>query len=368
MRARRADAALISLTRPSPRLLSRRASSSRQVVALLKSGEVANTVEVQCKGYSLELTLPENFDECWQQMETARRQTTAAALQAASAEAGPKAQVYEEVDQAVMDALTEGGQKTARRESSAGQTAGISMDLTEADWSLFLSGAKQMRFKKGDSVLREGMPTRALYQILQGSLRVELQLKDQPTAVVVGHRGPGDMFGETSLLKSGNATASIVTDSEEAILVCIDGMYLESLFSSHPKLPGRFFAFLASYQAKRLRALTDAFAKDKHEVAGQHLANVSIEEIFQNPAYMGIFRKFMSKTADDEADQNTRVGYTMSLAMFEFWMDVQDYRSEPEPPVLIEMGNRIYDHFIKEVSASPSECALPMSPFHDPFL
>jgi len=328
----------------------------QEVVALLKSGEVANTVEVQCKGYSLELTLPENFDECWQQMETARRQTTAAALQAASAEAGPKAQVYEEVDQAVMDALTEGGQKTARRESSAGQTAGISMDLTEADWSLFLSGAKQMRFKKGDSVLREGMPTRALYQILQGSLRVELQLKDQPTAVVVGHRGPGDMFGETSLLKSGNATASIVTDSEEAILVCIDGMYLESLFSSHPKLPGRFFAFLASYQAKRLRALDEAFAKDKHEVAGQHLANVSIEEIFQNPAYMGIFRKFMSKTADDEADQNTRVGYTMSLAMFEFWMDVQDYRSEPEPPVLIEMGNRIYDHFIKEDGVMRLSC------------
>jgi len=304
--------------------------------------------------------LPENFDENWSQMEQCRRQTTAAALQAASAEAGPvKAQVYEELDQAVMDALTTSGAdggRSARRESSAGQPSGLAMDLTEADWALFLSGAKQMRFKKGDSVLREGMPTRALYQILQGSLRVELQLKDQPTAVVVGHRGPGEMFGETSLLKSGNATASIVTDSDEAILVCVDGTYLESLFSSHPKLPGRFFAFLASYQAKRLRLLTAAFSKDKHEVAGQHLANVSIGEIFQNPAYMGIFRKFMSKTADDETDASVKESYVMSLAMFEFWMDVQDFRSEPDPPVLQEMGTRIYEHFVKEDGVMRLSC------------
>merc|ERR1712087_319104 len=112
------------------------------------------------------------------------------------------------------------------------------MDLTEEDWSLFIAGAKQRKYKKGDYVLTEGMPTQALYQILSGELRVELKLKDQPTAVVVGHRGAGEMFGETSLLKAGKATASIVTDSEEAILVCIEGTYLDDLFSSNPKLPG----------------------------------------------------------------------------------------------------------------------------------
>ena len=336
------------------------------VVALLKSTELANTIEVQCKGYSLELTLPESYEETWVQMEQCRRQATAAALQAASAELGPtKAQVYEEVDKTIMDALDLGksGSHTARESirgssgsSGSSQTHGLSMDLTEMDWALFLSGAKQMRFKKGESVLREGMPTRALYQILQGSLRVELQLKDQPTAVVVGHRGPGEMFGETSLLKSGCATASIVTDSEEAILVCVDGAYLESLFTSHPKLPGRFFAFLASYQARRLRNLTEAFSSEKRQVAGQHLANVSIHEIFQNPAYMGIFRKFISKACEDQADE--REAYTMSLAMFEFWMDVQDFRSEPDPPQLLDMGTRIYEHFIKSDGVMRLSCFI----------
>ena len=199
------------------------------VVALLKMPDMPNVVEVQARGYSLELTLPENFEEAWSTMESCRRAATASHLQQQSAEQPTVAtKAIEEVDQAVFEAL--GGRQTARRESSSGSP--ISMDLTEGDWQLFLSGAKQMRYKKGEYVLREGAPTKALYQILQGSLRVELQLKDQPTAVVVGHRGAGEMFGETSLLKAGVATASIVTDSDEAVLVCIDGMYLETLFNS----------------------------------------------------------------------------------------------------------------------------------------
>lgn len=55
--------------------------SLTEVVALLKSSEVPNTVEVQGKGYSYELTLPENFEETWNTMEACRRQTTAQALQ-----------------------------------------------------------------------------------------------------------------------------------------------------------------------------------------------------------------------------------------------------------------------------------------------
>ena len=257
------------------------------------------------------------------------------------------------------------------------------MELTEEDWNLFLSGAtqrtqtratappyiplhpltspytsttplhplhplagaKQRKYKKGDYVLQEGHPTSALYQILQGSLRVELQLKDQAQAVVVGHRGAGEMFGETSLLKASNATASIVTDSDEAIVVCIEGAYLDGLFKTHPALPGRFFAFLAGYQARRLRSLTDLMSKDRHEVAGQNLAKVSIEDIFSNPAYMGIFRKFMTRTADEEPEN--RDTYAMSLAMFEFFMDVQDYKSEPDPSILREMGAKIFENFVK---------------------
>jgi len=329
------------------------------VVALLKSDELPNTVEVQLKGASYELTIPEDFDAAWNIMEACRRTTQAKKLQDAASEHSSafRTDVYEEVDEEIEKALMgdHGHGEGGRRQSfSQRSSTTLSMDLTEEDWTLFLAGAKQRRYKKGDYVLQEGHPTAALYQILQGTLRVELQLKDQPQAVVVGHRGAGDMFGETSLLKASNATASIVTDSNEAIVVCIEGSVLEGLFKTHPALPGRFFAFLASYQARRLRTLTETMSKDKHEVAGQNLAKVAIEDIFSNPAYMGIFRKFMTRTADEEPENRDK--YAMSLAMFEFFMDVQDYKSEPSPTVLRDMGSKIFDNFIASTGPMALAC------------
>ena len=58
--------------------------------------------------------------------------------------------------------------------------------------------ATQRRYTKGEYVLREGASTRALFQILSGSVSVELQLKDQPTAVVVGHRADGAIPAESN--------------------------------------------------------------------------------------------------------------------------------------------------------------------------
>ena len=70
------------------------------------------------------------------------------------------------------------------------------------------------------------------------------------------------MFGETSLLKSGVATASIAADTE-VVIVCLEGAYLEELFQSSPGLPGRFFCFIAAYEAERLYQLTQSAAESK---------------------------------------------------------------------------------------------------------
>jgi hypothetical protein len=48
---------------------------------------------------------------------------------------------------------------------------------------------------------RNGLGNTVPYVPRVVALQVELQLKDQAQAVVVGHRGAGEMFGETSLLK-----------------------------------------------------------------------------------------------------------------------------------------------------------------------
>jgi len=139
--------------------------SLTDVVALLKSHELPNTVEVQGKGYSYELTLPENFEEIWNTMEACRRSTTAAALQQASSAGTTAAPIYEEVDTQVEQAF---GRNTARRNSqSAAGGPGISMDLTEADWTLFLSGARQRRYEQGSHVTT----TFLIWQVRAGLVR-----------------------------------------------------------------------------------------------------------------------------------------------------------------------------------------------------
>ena len=51
------------------------------MVALLKSSELPNTVEVQVKSASYELTIPEDFEAAWNIMESCRRNTQAHTLQ-----------------------------------------------------------------------------------------------------------------------------------------------------------------------------------------------------------------------------------------------------------------------------------------------
>ena len=45
--------------------------------------------------------------------------------------------------------------------------------------------------------------------------------------------------------------------------MCIEGKSLETLITTNPGLPSRFFCFLASYQGERLYKLTESFADAK---------------------------------------------------------------------------------------------------------
>jgi len=69
-----------------------------EVLALLRSAEAQSTLEVQAKGCSYEITLPDNFESTWAAMESCRRNASTRALHNRSD--GPAPRVggeYEEV-------------------------------------------------------------------------------------------------------------------------------------------------------------------------------------------------------------------------------------------------------------------------------
>jgi len=229
------------------------------------------------------------------------------------------------------------------------QHKAVDFDLTEEDWSHFLAGAKQRKYKKGEYVLKEGQPTAALFQIVQGTVRVELQIKDKAQAVVVGYRRAGDMFGETSLLKSGVATASIAAD-EDTLIVCLEGQYLEELFQSSPGLPGRFFCFIAAYEAERLYQLTQTAAEAKAPtVTASNAVRVPIKTVMESTAYNGILRKYLlAKQAEGATDAeypiNTAVG------SFDLVTHEATYRLLPTGEALIEEANYLSTKHINDAS------------------
>ena len=174
----------------------------------------------------------------------------------------------------------------------------VQLALQEDDWKALMRVSQQRTYKKGEYLLREGAPTRTLFQVVRGQLRVELRVQGKSQSIVVGYRSAGEMLGETSLLTMGQATASVAAETETTVLA-IEGRGLDKLFETHPELPSRFFCFLASYQAERLYKGTKAFAEQACGGAGPTMAvplsaRLPINEVMSNEAYAGIFAKYLA--------------------------------------------------------------------------
>jgi cAMP-dependent protein kinase regulator len=90
------------------------------------------------------------------------------------------------------------------------------------------------RFSAGTTILREGEAGDSLYLVTEG--RVEVETRDESgERVVLGSLGPGDFFGEISLLTSRPRTATVtaITDLETLELT---RAALESLRAAYPDL------------------------------------------------------------------------------------------------------------------------------------
>ena len=321
----------------------------KDIAGLLRHDAMRNTVHVQLKGSSYEVTIDHGIEEAMLVLEAARIQALAAEI-SKDATHGAAAS-----GSAALDEFDEMFEPMVLQEARAQNHRAIDFSLTEDDWMHFLAGAKQRSYKKGEYVLREGQPTAALFQIIKGSVRVELQIKDTAQAVMVGLRRAGDMFGETSLLKSGVATASIAAD-EDTLLVCLEGQYLEELFQSSPGLPGRFFCFIAAYQAERLYQLTHAAAESKAPTVTTSAIRVPVQQIFESKAFNGLLRKYLLSVQEDVARGNVthdEADHPINVALGSFDLVVREieFRKLPDAHVLIKEAKLIADKHVWDTSA-----------------
>jgi CRP/FNR family cyclic AMP-dependent transcriptional regulator len=118
--------------------------------------------------------------------------------------------------------------------------------LTDNDHLLIMSKAKPVTFGKGESLIREGVPSRAFYMIRSGSVRVQRGTTRLATFQF------GNVCGEMTLLEASPASASVIAE-EVVVADCVDVESMREIFLAFPHLGSRFYRSIALTLSSRLR-------------------------------------------------------------------------------------------------------------------
>jgi CRP-like cAMP-binding protein len=84
--------------------------------------------------------------------------------------------------------------------------------LSDASLNLLVSMLVERRFDVGEPVILEGEPGRSMYIVHAGELAVSKLVKSGRVIRMAG-LGPGDFFGEMTLIEMQNRSATVVAES-----------------------------------------------------------------------------------------------------------------------------------------------------------
>jgi CRP/FNR family transcriptional regulator, cyclic AMP receptor protein len=130
---------------------------------------------------------------------------------------------------------------------------------------------KLKKYSAGGTVIRRGEPGVKLYIIVSGKVAVV-----GGDGVIIAELGPGEVFGEMSLL-SGNPAGATVSAVEETWLLYINGKDFRRILNRFPSLQMYFARLLA----RRLAQTTDAMSEEIASAMVGQLCEMPPAELFQ---------------------------------------------------------------------------------------
>ena len=152
---------------------------------------------------------------------------------------------------AAADPAAEVGRRTARL-AAIGLFAGLEPDVLRR----IAAESVEAVYAAGEQVVRQGRPGDSMFVIVSGSVEVTASEGARPAARIAV-LGPGDYFGEMSLL-TGSARSATVTTCEQSRLVEIGKASFQRLLSSQPGLVEQFGAALDRRLDERSRTIAGA--------------------------------------------------------------------------------------------------------------
>jgi small-conductance mechanosensitive channel/CRP-like cAMP-binding protein len=117
----------------------------------------------------------------------------------------------------------------------------------------------------GEQVVRQGEMSSTLYVIDTGAAEVRLR-SGSGEETTLAKLGPGDFFGEMSLLTGQSCSATVVMLSEGRLLEIEKGM-LQAFVDAEPQLAERFGGVLSRRQAERSAAVAATGGEENEEKA-----------------------------------------------------------------------------------------------------
>ena len=106
--------------------------------------------------------------------------------------------------------------------------------LTEAQIERLAAGSVRRNFPKGRVIVTEGEPSQSLYILLSG--RAKVQRSDtEGKEVILAVIGPGECFGEMSLIDESPRSASVIT-IDTSDFMAINKESFKSMMMSSPEM------------------------------------------------------------------------------------------------------------------------------------
>lgn len=123
-------------------------------------------------------------------------------------------------------------------------------NLSFAQLELVASAVEPMTFSVGDQVVAENSFGNTLYVLVEGKVSILKSIKDKE--VLLTTLGPGDYFGEVSLLDNNPRSATVRCDGACMLLTIKKGAF-DALIETDPRLGVRLLYALNRAFCQRLR-------------------------------------------------------------------------------------------------------------------
>ncbi|MBI4238489.1 MAG: mechanosensitive ion channel family protein [Deltaproteobacteria bacterium] len=147
--------------------------------------------------------------------------------------------------------------------------------LQADDRRLLAARVDQLYFARGETVVHQGAAGDCMYVIAKGGCEIVVSSPGRQS-VVVARMGPGEFFGEMSLM-TGEPRSATVVATDDLMVYAIDKEDMLAVLEAHPTLSAAISEILALRLAQRTEALASAGPAEPHTLppnAGQILQRI----------------------------------------------------------------------------------------------